>query len=67
MAASENVPVADVFDALVSERPYKHAWPVQEGIDYLKSQRGKHFDAKCVDAFLGDPTRIDAIFTEFAD
>src|SRR5438128_220904 len=61
------VAAADVFDALVSERPYKHAWPVQEGIDYLKSQRGKHFDAKCVDAFLGDPTRIDAIFTEFAD
>jgi response regulator RpfG family c-di-GMP phosphodiesterase len=40
---------------------------VQEGIDYLKAQRGKHFDSKCVDAFLGDPTRIDAIFTEFAD
>ena len=61
------VAVADVFDALVSERPYKHAWPVQEGIDYLRGQRGKHFDPKCVDAFLGDPTRIDAIFTEFAD
>ena len=61
------VAVADVFDALVSERPYKHAWPVQEGIDFLKAQRGKHFDPKCVDAFLGDPTRIDAIFTEFAD
>jgi len=61
------VAVADVFDALISERPYKHAWPVQEGIDYLKSQRGKHFDAKCVDAFLGDPARIDTIFTEFAD
>ena len=34
------VAVADVFDALVSERPYKHAWPVAEGIDYLKAQRG---------------------------
>ncbi len=31
------VAVADVFDALVSERPYKHAWPMEEGIDYLKS------------------------------
>jgi putative two-component system response regulator len=36
--------VADVFDALVSERPYKRAWPIAEGIDFLKSQRGKHFD-----------------------
>ena len=30
------VAVADVFDALVSERPYKHAWPINEGIDFLK-------------------------------
>ena len=36
--------VADVFDALVSERPYKHAWTVDEGFDYLKAQKGKHFD-----------------------
>ena len=61
------VAVADVFDALVSERPYKHAWPMDEGVEYLKAQRGKHFDPKSVDAFLGDPTRVDAIFTEFAD
>ena len=61
------VAVADVFDALVSERPYKHAWPLNEGIDFLKSQRGKHFDPKCVDAFLADRTRIEAIYTELAD
>jgi two-component system response regulator RpfG len=61
------VAVADVFDALVSERPYKHAWPINEGIDFLKSQRNKHFDPKCVDAFLADRTRIEAIYTELAD
>jgi two-component system response regulator RpfG len=61
------VAVADVFDALVSERPYKRAWPMAEGIDFLKSQRGKHFDAKCVDAFLADQTKIDAIYSELAD
>jgi two-component system response regulator RpfG len=61
------VAVADVFDALVSERPYKHAWPLNEGIEFLKSQRNKHFDPKCVDAFLGDRTRIEAIYTELAD
>ena len=33
------VAVADVFDALVSERPYKHAWPMEEGVDYLGPAR----------------------------
>jgi two-component system response regulator RpfG len=61
------VAVADVFDALVSKRPYKHAWPIVEAIDFLKSQRGKHFDPKCVDAFLADRTKIEKIYSEFAD
>src|SRR5512144_1934379 len=46
------VAVADVFDALVSERPYKGAWSLDEGVSHLKSQRGKHFDPSCIDAFL---------------
>jgi two-component system response regulator RpfG len=61
------VAVADVFDALVSERPYKHAWPIAEGIDYLKSQRGRHFDPRCVDAFLADPNKIEGIIKELGD
>jgi two-component system response regulator RpfG len=61
------VAVADVFDALVSERPYKHAWPIEEGFDFLSSQRGKHFDPKCVDAFLADKTKIEAIYSELRD
>jgi len=43
--------VADVFDALVSERPYKKPWTVTEARDLILSERGKHFDADCVDAF----------------
>ena len=46
------VAVADVFDALVSERPYKHAWTVDEGFAYLEAQKGKHFDPRCVEAFM---------------
>jgi two-component system response regulator RpfG len=61
------VAVADVFDALVSERPYKHAWPLAEGLEYLKSQRSRHFDPRCVDAFLGDHARIEAILAEYGD
>jgi len=58
------VAVADVFDALVSERPYKHAWPIDESIDFVKAQRGKHFDPTCVDAFLADRVKIEAIIDE---
>jgi two-component system, response regulator RpfG len=61
------VAVADVFDALVSERPYKHAWPLEEGIEFLKSQRGRHFDPTCVDAFLSDRSAIETVLREFAD
>src|SRR5258705_9087668 len=58
------VAVADVFDALVSERRDNRAWPMEEAIDFLKAQRGKHFDPKCVDAFLADQTKIDAIYSQ---
>jgi two-component system response regulator RpfG len=61
------VAIADVFDALVSERPYKRPWSTQEALEYVKTQRGKHFDRLCVDAFLSDVTRIDAIRAELAD
>jgi two-component system response regulator RpfG len=61
------VAVADVFDALVSERPYKHAWALDEGITFLASQRGKHFDPKCVDAFLADKSKVREIWEELAD
>ncbi|MCW8916860.1 MAG: response regulator [Magnetovibrio sp.] len=44
--------VADVFDALTSERPYKKGWPVDEAVDFIKSQSGQHFDPKVVEKFL---------------
>ena len=46
------VSVADAYDALTSERPYKEEWPVQKAVDYINSQRKKYFDPECVDAFL---------------
>jgi PAS domain S-box-containing protein/putative nucleotidyltransferase with HDIG domain len=45
--------VVDVFDALTSDRPYRHAWPVQQALDYLREERGKRFDPAVLDAFLG--------------
>ena len=46
--------VADVFDALTSERPYKNAWTVEKALNLMKEERGEHFDPKCIDAFLAD-------------
>ncbi len=61
------VAVADVFDALVSERPYKHAWTIEDGFAYLLSQKGKHFDASVVDAFLANTDRVREIQGQYAD
>lgn len=46
------VSIADAYDALTSERPYKHPWPIQKAVDYLNEQRGKFFDPDCLDAFM---------------
>lgn len=46
------VAVADVFDALTSERPYKQAWEVDKAVEFMKEGRGKHFDPACLDAFF---------------
>ncbi|MDH3335310.1 MAG: response regulator [Rhodospirillaceae bacterium] len=57
--SGENIPLvgritalADVFDALTSERPYKEAWPVEKAVDLIKEQSGKHFDPELVEIFL---------------
>jgi two-component system, response regulator RpfG len=52
------VTVADVFDSLTHERPYKKAWPLDETLVYIKATRGKHLDPECVDALLD---RLDEI------
>lgn len=44
--------ICDVFDALISERPYKQAWDLQETVDEMKNGRGIHFDPYLIDAFL---------------
>jgi len=65
--AARIVAVADVFDALTCERPYKAAWPEARAIDLLGSERGRQFDSDCVDAFLGRREAIRAIQLEHTD
>ena len=52
------VAVADVFDALVSNRPYKKSWPVEKAFDYIKQERGSHFDPDCAEIFVNESTRV---------
>lgn len=44
--------IADVFDALGSDRSYKKAWELDRILELIRSERGEHFDPVCVDAFL---------------
>jgi cyclic di-GMP phosphodiesterase len=57
--AGEDIPlagritaVADVFDALTHERPYKSAWETDRALSEIKDQAGRQFDPRVVEAFL---------------
>lgn len=55
------VSVADAFDAMTSERPYRHSLPVSQALAELRRQRAVQWDAPVVDAFLAafpDPARL---------
>lgn len=61
------VAVADVFDALTSERPYKKAWSAAEAIEEIKRCSGQHFDPKVVEAFLRCLPGLEAISRVFGN
>lgn len=46
------VALADVFDALTTERPYKKAWPVEQAVSFIQEQAGQHFDPVVVEHFM---------------
>lgn len=45
------IAVADVFDALMSERPYKKAWSVEDAVKLINAEAGAHFDPRIVEVF----------------
>ncbi|HEC74660.1 MAG TPA: response regulator [Methylophaga aminisulfidivorans] len=61
------VAVADVFDALVSTRPYKAAWSIEAAVDYIHQHSGTHFDPDCVDAFSRCLVEIRQIHLDYSD
>lgn len=46
--------IADVFDALTSDRVYRKAYPLTEAVEHMREERGKHFDPVLLDLFLAD-------------
>lgn len=59
--------LADVFDALGSDRCYKKAWPLDQILDMLKREQGKHFDPDLVAVFLSNLDAILAIRDQLND
>lgn len=59
--------LADVFDALGSDRCYKKAWEIEKVLEFIKEQRGKHFDPKLVDIFFDNLDDILKIKEEHQD
>ena len=61
------VAIADVFDALTSKRPYKKAWTEQEALDFLREQKGRHFDPALVDLFIEQMPAVRAVQQRWAE
>lgn len=61
------VAVADVFDALTSNRPYKPAWSVEDAFAYLNQQRGIKFDPDAVDIMTASGAAVADIQSQFAE
>ena len=61
------VAIADVFDALTSERPYKKAWPVEQAASHVRAGAGRHFDPDGVEALLSCWDDILDIHAQYRD
>ena len=59
--------IADVYDALTTERVYKNAWTHAQAITEIKQLEGKQFDPIVVQAFMGIEDEIIAISEKFSD
>ncbi len=65
--AARMMALADVFDALTSERPYKQAWSFEQAQDYILEQSGKQFDPEIVMAFQEEVAEFRAVYNRLKD
>lgn len=61
------VAIADVFDALGSDRPYKKGWELEKILELFQQERGEHFDPALVDLFLNHIDEFLAIRDKYQD
>lgn len=61
------VAVADVFDALTSQRPYKNAWSNAKAFDMLRQLAGEKLDIDCVNALMANQQKIELIQKQFKE
>ncbi|MDH0447091.1 HD domain-containing phosphohydrolase [Shewanella sp. GD04112] len=59
--------IADVFDALTSDRPYKVAWSTQKAFDYIEENAGTQFDPKLTRAFIECKAQVLEVQQRFAE
>ncbi len=59
--------ITDVFDALISRRPYKEPWTIDAAAQLIRKEAGKHFDPDLVEIFFKHFDEIVAIQSEYAD
>jgi two-component system, response regulator RpfG len=65
--AARIVSVADVFDALTSERPYKRPWTLDAALHFVQEKSGSHFDPECAGAFLRRIDEVRGIMRQYCD
>jgi len=61
------VAIADVFDALLSVRPYKPAWPIEQTLQYITDNSGSHFDPRLIESFLRILPQCLAVRDQYRD
>jgi PAS domain S-box-containing protein len=59
--------LVDVYDALISDRVYKKAWPEDDVVKYIKDQKAKHFDPKLVELFFSNYEMFVEIRKKYKD
>ena len=59
--------LADVYDALLSKRPYKDPWSIEKCLEHLRSQSGIHFDPEIVEVFFQNLEEITTIREHYRD
>ena len=59
--------MADVFDALGSDRCYKKAWEDEKIFEFIRNQKAKHFDPELVDLFFENIDKFIEIRDRYKD